>query len=76
MPGQKEPHAPSRSAFTRPVGQQQAEPAGNGKVVEHAAQRFEDTIRNNLTWWYYGPSHPKTRQSVANINKLHGGGIR
>jgi hypothetical protein len=27
---------------------------GRGKVVEHASQRLEDTIRNNLLWWYYG----------------------
>jgi hypothetical protein len=40
---------------------------GNGKVVERAAQRLEDTIGNNLLWRYYGPSHPKTRESVANI---------
>jgi hypothetical protein len=44
---------------------------GGGKVVERAAQRVEDTIRNNLLWWFHGPGHPKTRQSVANINKLH-----
>lgn len=44
---------------------------GDGKVIERALQRVEDTIRNNLLWWYYGPSHPKTLQSVANINKLH-----
>ena len=44
---------------------------GDGKVVERATQRVEDTIRNNLVWWFYGPSHPKTQQSVANINKLH-----
>jgi hypothetical protein len=44
---------------------------GDGKVIERAAQRVEDTIRNNLLWWFYGPSHPRTRQSVANINKLH-----
>jgi flavin reductase (DIM6/NTAB) family NADH-FMN oxidoreductase RutF len=44
---------------------------GDGKVVERALQRVEDTIRNNLLWWYYGPSHPKTRQSVQNVNKLH-----
>lgn len=44
---------------------------GDGKVVERATQRVEDTIRNNLLWWFYGPSHPRTQQSVANINKLH-----
>ena len=22
-------------------------------------------------WWFHGPSHPRTRQSVASINKLH-----
>lgn len=44
---------------------------GAGKVVERATQRVEDTIRNNLIWWYYGPGHPKTRKSVEAINKLH-----
>jgi hypothetical protein len=44
---------------------------GDGKVVERALQRVEDTIRNNLLWWYHGPSHPRTQQSVAGINKLH-----
>jgi hypothetical protein len=34
-------------------------------------QRLEDTVRNNLVWWFHGPSYPKTKQSVANINKLH-----
>jgi hypothetical protein len=44
---------------------------GDGKVVEHALQRVEDTVRNNLVWWFYGPSHPRTRRSVESVNKLH-----
>ena len=44
---------------------------GDGKVVERATQRVEDTFRHNLTWWTYGPSHERTQASVANINRLH-----
>lgn len=44
---------------------------GDGKAVERATQRFEDTVRNNLVWWHYGPHHPKTQKSVEGINKLH-----
>jgi len=44
---------------------------GGGKVIERATQRVEDTVRNNLIWWFYGPSHPKTRKSVESVNKLH-----
>ncbi|MFF4630037.1 hypothetical protein [Streptomyces griseorubiginosus] len=44
---------------------------GDGKVVERATQRVEDTIRANLVWWHYGPHHPKTQKSVEGINKLH-----
>ena len=44
---------------------------GDGKVMQRATQRVEDTVRNNLIWWFYGPSHQKTRTSVENINRLH-----
>ncbi|NWJ72701.1 hypothetical protein HX744_19640 [Pseudonocardia sp. ICBG1122] len=44
---------------------------GTQKVVEKATQRVEDTIRNNVIWWFHGPSHPRTRDSVESINKLH-----
>jgi hypothetical protein len=57
--------------YLPPHGSGPLSDGGNGKVIERALQRVEDTIRNNLVWWYYGPSHPKTQQSVANINKLH-----
>ncbi|GGN22637.1 hypothetical protein [Streptomyces fuscichromogenes] len=60
------PHFYLPSHGARPLWHQ-----GDGKVVERATQRVEDTVRNNLVWWFYGPGHPKTQQSVANINKLH-----
>jgi hypothetical protein len=44
---------------------------GDGKIVDRATQRVEDTIRHNLIWWSYGPSHERTRASVAKINRLH-----
>jgi hypothetical protein len=44
---------------------------GDGKVLERATQRVEDTVRNNLLWWHYGPHHPRTQKSVEGINKLH-----
>lgn len=57
--------------YLPPHGSQPLWDGGDGKVIERALQRVEDTIRNNLMWWFHGPSHPKTRQSVAGINKLH-----
>ena len=57
--------------YLPPHGSRPLWDGGDGKVVERALQRVEDTIRNNLLWWFHGPSHPKTRQSVAGVNKLH-----
>lgn len=57
--------------YLPPHGSQPLWDGGDGKVIERALQRVEDTIRNNLMWWFHGPSHPKTRQSVAGVNKLH-----
>jgi hypothetical protein len=42
-----------------------------GKVRGRGCHRVEKTENNNTLWWYYGPSHPKTQQSVNNINKVH-----
>lgn len=42
-----------------------------GKVYTAATSRVEQTEVYNDTWWYYGPSSPKTQKSVEAINKLH-----
>ncbi|KAF2501402.1 hypothetical protein BU16DRAFT_198760 [Lophium mytilinum] len=42
-----------------------------GKVFAAATGRVEQTATANDTWWYYGPSDPRTQKSVEKINKLH-----
>lgn len=42
-----------------------------GKVRNKGTQRVEKTENNNTVWWYYGPSDPKTQNSVERINSLH-----
>jgi hypothetical protein len=43
-----------------------------GKVRLKASTRLEHTENNNMVWWYYGPSHPKTKEAVQRLNALHG----
>lgn len=42
-----------------------------GKVLGAATARVEQTETYNATWWYYGPSDPRTQKSVEEINKMH-----
>ncbi|KIX10686.1 uncharacterized protein Z518_01770 [Rhinocladiella mackenziei CBS 650.93] len=42
-----------------------------GKMIEKATRRLEETENNNMVWWYYGPSHERTKKSVEDINKRH-----
>ncbi|KAF2801273.1 uncharacterized protein BDZ99DRAFT_469788 [Mytilinidion resinicola] len=42
-----------------------------GKVFAAATARVEETATSNDTWWYYGPSDPRTQKSVEKINKRH-----
>jgi hypothetical protein len=42
-----------------------------GKVLHNPTERMYETILHNSTWWYYGPHHPRTKESVAMINKRH-----
>ncbi|KAJ4339706.1 hypothetical protein N0V95_007720 [Ascochyta clinopodiicola] len=42
-----------------------------GKVLHNPSARMDETLLHNSTWWYYGPHHPRTKASVAIINKRH-----
>jgi hypothetical protein len=42
-----------------------------GKVLHSPTERLYETLLHNSTWWYYGPHHPRTKESVTVINKRH-----
>lgn len=42
-----------------------------GKVIDRSTHRVEQTGSANALWWYYGPHDPRTKKSIAGINKLH-----
>ena len=42
-----------------------------GKVLHAPTDRMYETLYHNSTWWYYGPHHPKTLESIDVINKRH-----
>ncbi|CAJ2505016.1 Uu.00g124100.m01.CDS01 [Anthostomella pinea] len=42
-----------------------------GKVFGSATARVEETQTKNDTWWWHGPSDPRTQKSVEIINQRH-----
>ena len=42
-----------------------------GRVLHSPTDRMYETLLHNSTWWFYGPRHPKTLESIAIINKRH-----
>lgn len=42
-----------------------------GRVLHSPTDRMYETLLHNSTWWFYGPRHPKTLDSIAIINKRH-----
>lgn len=42
-----------------------------GKVLHKATDRVYETQSHDSTWWYYGPHHQETKNSVDIINKRH-----
>lgn len=47
--------------------------ADGGKVLHAPTERMHETLLHNSTWWYYGPHHEKTKESVQVINRRHQG---
>jgi hypothetical protein len=57
--------------ITNPWGAQAVWREDGGKVLHQATERMHETLYHNSTWWFYGPNHPKTLESIGVINKRH-----
>jgi hypothetical protein len=42
-----------------------------GRVLHSPTDRMYETLLHNSTWWFHGPRHLKTLESIAIINKRH-----
>lgn len=40
-------------------------------MLHQATERMHETLYHNSTWWFYGPHHPTTLESIGVINKRH-----